>query len=146
MTDSATVPKFHPEALNSIIGENLSYSMPKGRLAVRRQQSYTETLEYVLQDGATGSDSIHLAFYTYESEESTTLLIDMPKGNEFLDPEHLEAVNYLRSNGRQLTSGEVIELLLNQAKYPDDPRIKVYSLWAMARFLVDASWMSPTRR
>jgi hypothetical protein len=56
-------------------------------------------------------------------------------GSEFT-PEYEQVIDELRNGSREVLADEVVEILRNNKEDPEEPEIKIFSLQAMARFLV----------
>ena len=87
-----------------------------------------------------GFDRIGCRFYQYDTESSTTVLVDhgkaeIPPEYEF-DAEYQQVVDGLRAAGREIPAEDLIEMLRDIQEDPEEPEIKLYSLRAMARFLI----------
>ena len=82
---------------------------------------------------------IHLRFFRYATAGPVILVdeydvVDSPE--EDLDPEYQRVVEQLRSGGREVLAEELIEMLQNSREDPEEAGIQLYSLQAMASFLV----------
>ena len=87
-----------------------------------------------------GIDRIGCRFFQYDTESSTAILVDFWEAENVLeaefDPEYPQVVDDLRSAGREIPAEDLIEMLRNIQEDPEEPEIKLFSLQAMARFLI----------
>ena len=82
---------------------------------------------------------IQVRYYHYETAGSVILVdrcdvVDSP--DDDLDPKYQQVVEELRNGGREVLAEELIEMLRNSREDPEEAYIQLYSLQAMARFLV----------
>ena len=109
------------------------------------QDEYSEQLgrvQQVVLVVSSGSTTVHRnsRFFQYANDPST-ILVDSNEGSVRLgdqpaiEPAYLRAVESLRDSGRELVADEVYEMLL-ASKEPDGDPIQLFSLSAMADFLV----------
>ena len=87
-----------------------------------------------------GPDHFECRFFEYSSESSTSILVDYTDPVEVresdFDPEYQQVVDELQSGGREIPAEDLIEMLRNIRDDPEEPGIKLFSLQAMARFLI----------
>lgn len=76
-------------------------------------------------------------FLRYNLDSSTAILIDdkVEPEPEF-GREYQQVIDDLRNKGREILAGDLIEILQSVEEDPDAPEIKMFSLRAMARFLI----------
>lgn len=91
----------------------------------------------------TGLDRTGIRFFQYPMESSTAILVDLGEsqdasGAEF-DPGYQQVIDDLRSGGREIPAEDLTEMLHNIQEDPEEPEIKLFSLQAMARFLIKHS-------
>ena len=90
-------------------------------------------------------DRIRCRFYAYGTKSDTTMiLVDHEEAEYEPDLEHhehdglayQEVIHNLRTGGREVSAEDLIEMLRDIEQDPDEPEISIYSLQAMARFLI----------
>ena len=93
-------------------------------------------------------DRIICRFYAYDTKSGTTMiLVDHEEAecepdleyHEHDDPEYQKVIHDLRTGGREVSAEDLIEMLQDIEQDPDEPEINIYSLQAMARFLIKHS-------
>ena len=81
-----------------------------------------------------------IRFFQHDTESSTAILVDFWDAedvSEFeFDPEYQQVINEFRSGGREIPAEDLIEMLRNIQEDTEEPQIKLFSLQAMARFLI----------
>ena len=99
-----------------------------------------------LQGGAatieSEAEARYFRFYLYGKESSAAeiVLVDdlyewSPSDAEF-GSEYQRIIDELRNGGRELAANELIAILRNSLEDPEEPKVKLFSLQSMARFLV----------
>ena len=76
-----------------------------------------------------------LFVYGTNTEHSEVLLVDW--GVAKFNPEYQRIVDELQSGGRELLASEVIEMLRASQEDPEEADIRLFSLEAMAHFLIE---------
>ena len=76
-------------------------------------------------------------YFRYDLKSSTTILIDEVASESEFDSRYQQVIDDLRSKGREISAEDLIEILRNAKEDPDAPAINIYSLRAMARFLIE---------
>jgi hypothetical protein len=77
-------------------------------------------------------------------KSSTTILVDEIAPEFEFDSRYQQVIDDLRNEGRQILAEDLIEILRNAEEDPDAPAINIYSLRAMARFLIEhEKWADP---
>ena len=82
---------------------------------------------------------IRYSFYAPPSqyEEVAALFVDVPDPEEWIGPEYRQVLDQLRDASRHIPAEKVVRLLSYNKEDPEEPKPKLVSLQAMARFLVD---------
>ena len=88
-----------------------------------------------------GLERVEFRFIQYDLESSTAILMeswsDEIAPEPELDPGYQQVIDNLRNGGREIPAEDLIEILRNTQDDPDAPKIKIFSLKAMARFLIE---------
>ena len=88
-----------------------------------------------------GFDQTKCRFFQYDIEPSITILVDTWEADDAVeaefDAEYQEVIDDLRAGGREIPAEDLIEMLRNIQEDPEEPPINLFSLQAMARFLIN---------
>ena len=95
----------------------------------RSQDSGTEPFDF---ENLTGC-----RFIQYGTESNATILVDLRDTVSEFDPDRQQVIDDLRNGGREILAEELIEMLRICKEDPEEPEIKLFSLQAMARFLIE---------